>query len=229
MKKLYVLFIMTITVLLVACGGEEAPNNNDPVDTNNTEEKVDNEEGNAENNADLNENDDSGVAVEKGLLSNRITIPLDFLFMDEELDEGERDEIIEEVKENGAKDVKVTEDEMSFKISKSDHKKLMKEMREDLEESFEEYATDEEFVSIEKVEANKDFTKVDVTINVAAFEEALFDGFAVIGIGIGSMMYQAFDGVESDHLSTTVQFIDSDTGDVYDSVQMPEDLEEMGE
>ena len=198
MKKL--LFGLTMAALLLAaCGDDEAKKESA---TNNEEQ---------------------GIEVDKGLLDVELTLPADFF-------EGQTKEEIEaSAKEQGAKEVKVNEDgTVYYKMSKSDHKKMMKELEKSIKDSMEELVTSGDAPSFKEIKYNKDFTKFDVKVDREAFENSM-DGFMIFTFAMSGSFYNAFDGENMDDLKITVNMIDAATNEVFNTTVFPDDMEDTEE
>lgn len=169
------------------------------------------------------ESETENVAVDKGLLNVEVTLPASFF-------EGQDiDEVIAQAEEDGAKEVTKNDDgSLSYKMSKSEHKKMMAEMEKDMLAFIEEMETSEDYSSIQTVEYNKSFTEYTVVVDQEAFESG-FDGFALFGLAIQSMYYQVFDGVKEEDYQTTVHMKNAETSEVFDTIVYPDALEDMGE
>ncbi|WP_252898069.1 hypothetical protein [Lysinibacillus sphaericus] len=125
-----------------------------------------------------NQDDDSGkktdgadkaseepLKVDKGLINVEVTIPAT-LYKGQDIDS-----IISEAKNSGIKEVIKNEDgSLPYKMSKSEHKKMMKELKERIVKSVEELKTSEDFVSINDVTYNKSFSEFTLTVNKEKFE-----------------------------------------------------------
>ena len=174
------------------------------------------EEKKETNNASNNEEQSSAIDVDKGLLNVEVTIPPDFL------GESTEEEIRADAKEQGIKEVTFNDDgSVTYKMSKSDHKKIVKEMAVELDKSLEEMSSSGDFPSIQKVTANKDYTQFDLTVNRAEFENGM-DSFAVLGLMLGSTYYQMFAGKAVDDIELVVNYIDVDTGEVFETADLTE-------
>ncbi|WP_234417353.1 MULTISPECIES: hypothetical protein [unclassified Lysinibacillus] len=159
------------------------------------------------------------IAVDKGLLDVELTLPADLF-------EGQtEDEIIANAKEKGVKEVKVNEDgTVYYKMSKSEHKKMMKDAKQSIVDSIAEIVNSDEYSSIKEISYNKDFTEYDITVDQNAFNNSM-DGFAIFSLAISSTYYNGLDG-KSDDLKLTMNMIDEATGEEYDSFIFPDDLED---
>lgn len=196
MKKFKILFLLLLSVALVACSSDDEAKK---------------------------ETETENVAVDKGLLNVELTLPASFF-------EGQdMDEVIAEAEENGAKEVTKNEDgSLTYKMSKSEHKKMMDEMEKEMITFIDEMETSEDYPSIQKVEYNKSFTEYTVVVDQEAFESG-FDGFGLLGLAIQSMYYQVFDGVKEEDYQTTVHMKNAETSEVFDTIVYPDALEDMGE
>jgi hypothetical protein len=130
-----------------------------------------------------------------------------------------------EAKEEGVKEVIVNDDgSVTYKMSKSQHKKMMKEMEETLVETINEIEKDEEYPSINTIEYNKAFTEYTMIVNQKEYENSM-DGFALFGLAFQSMFYQLFNGVSEEDYKVTFQLKDEKTSKVFDTVVYPDDIE----
>ena len=195
MRKLFL--GMTLVLLLAACGD------------NDTKDKEEN----------TGANEESSIEVDKGLLNVEITIPADFL------GEQTEEEIRADAEKQGVKEVTFNDDgSVTYKMSKAEHEKVLKQMGEELDKSLEELVTSGDFPSIQKATANKDYTEFDLTVNRAQFEEGM-DSFAVLGLMLGSSYYQLFEGKSEGEAKLTVNYIDAETGETFETEEIPGDEE----
>jgi hypothetical protein len=163
------------------------------------------------------------VNVEKGLLNVEVTLPANFF-------EGEtEEEIVAGAKEEGISEAVVNEDgSVTYKMSKSKHKEMMKELEDGIVEMIKEVVESGDYPSIKEISYNKDFDEFDVKVDRAAYENSL-DGFAILGLIMGSSYYCAFDGVSPEEMKITFNVVDVNTGEVFETSVYPEDLEEGSE
>lgn len=175
-----------------------------------------------EENKAAKQEENGGIGVDENLLSVDITLPASFL----ELEEMDVDDVIEKAeKEEGIKEVVQNEDgSITYTISKAKHKELMKDLARDINEEIKEIKTDDDFVSIQDIEANDSFSKFTMKVNREKFENSL-DGFAALGLALQGMLYQVFDGGDKDDIQVTIDITDADTGELIDTVIYPDDLE----
>ena len=197
MKKVtYMLLILLIT-LLTACSSN----------------------GSAEQEQD--ETEEKGVNVDKGLLNVEVTLPATFL-------EGQDiDEAIAEAKEEGVKEVIKNEDgSLTYKMSKSEHKKMMSEMGTSITESIQDMKNSGDYVSIKDITSNNLFSEFHLVVDKESYENS-FDGFATLGLGIQGSMYQLFNGANPEEYQVTIFVKDETTQEVFDEIIYPDALEEM--
>lgn len=167
--------------------------------------------------------DEQGLEVKKGLTNVELTIPTMLL-------EGEDIEtVIAQAKESGVKEVTKNEDgSLTYKMSKSDHKEMLKEMKQGIEEQVAEIESSEDFATIQKITYKKDFSEYTVQVNKADFENSL-DGFAVFALGFTGMFYQVTEGKEIEKINITINLEDVESGEVFESFSFPEVLESESE
>lgn len=204
MKKIsYIL--MLLVIFLAACSADESAEGE-----KSTDQKQEEKEGEA-------------VNVDKGLLNVELTLPASFF-------EGEDiDTVIAEAKKEGVSEVTKNEDgSLTYKMPKSEHKKMMTEMGTSITESIEEMKSSEDYVSIKDVTHNKSYTEFTLLVDKESYENSM-DGFSIFGLGLQGSMYQMFNGANPEDYKVTVSVKDEVTGEVFDEVIYPDALEEMGE
>lgn len=201
--KLTRFFIMLFVVmLLVACS-----DNNDQ--SQDTEESA---------------NEESGIEVDKGLLNVEITLPAS-LVGEEGMEDFEAS-----MKETVDSDITLNDDgSVTVKMSKSDHKKMLEELKEEFVASVDSIIEDESFVTIQDITYNKDLTNIQMIVSDQESFENSFDGFATLSLGIGSLFYQAFDGKDLTKDKITIEIVDQSTNETIHEIIYPDVLDEMGE
>lgn len=163
--------------------------------------------------------DNKSEMVEKKLTSVTVTLPANF-FEGEDLNVAAQKMI-----DGGAKEATVNDDgTITVKMSKSKHSEMIKEMKASLEESFSGMSSGEDFKSVKEVSYNDDFSKITMIADRAEFESG-FESFSIIGVGIGALYYQVFDGVPNAEAKVTIDVKDSSTGEVFSTVVLPDDWE----
>jgi len=203
MKKLLLVpLTLLLVILLVACSQDKESDSG---------KKTDHAEKTAE---------ESPLKVDKGLLNVEVTIPASLL-------EGQDiDTAITAAKEEGVKEViKNSDGSVTYKMPKSVHKKMLKELEESVLETVEEIKTSDDFTSIKDVTYNKSFTEFTLTVNKEQFDNS-FDAMSSMGLAIVGMYYQLFNGIDPEKFKVTVIFKDEANGDVINTVVYPDDLNE---
>lgn len=201
MKKM-IFAVAALLVALAACGGEEQEKSR----TASQEES-----GQA-----VKEEDNESIEVEKGLLNVEITIPASFV------GEKDNDEFIEEAKDNGVKKVIQNDDgSLTLVMSKAAHKKMMKEMEENVIKAIEETKNSGDFPSVKDIKYNQSFTEFTLVVNKNAYENSL-DGIAILGLSLAGGMYQVFDGVKEEDIKIVVHVEDEATGEIFHTATFPD-------
>jgi len=206
MKKMLFVIFLSLLAILSACSAS---------DDGDKEVMKDKEEGNKT------EETGGALEVDKGLLNVEVTIPSTFM-------EGEDiDQVVADAKENGIKNVTKNEDgSVTYKVSKAQHKEMMKEMKTNLASYVEELVSSEDFTSIQDIKHNGAFSEFTVVVDQEAFEGS-FDGFATLGLAMSGMYYQAFNGTNAEKLKVTINTKDADTGEIIGTAVYPDVLDEM--
>ncbi|MGE8001078.1 hypothetical protein ACQKOF_20925 [Lysinibacillus sp. NPDC093190] len=207
MKKLLIFpLTLLLAILLVACSQNKESDSGKKNDS-------------ADKKAEETSQDES-IKVDKGLLNVEVTIPAS-LFEGQDIDAA-----ITEAKNEGVKEViKNNDGSVTYKMSKSVHKKMMKELEESVLETVEEIKTSDDFTSIKDVTYNKSFTEFTLTVNKEEFENS-FDAMSSMGLAIVGMYYQLFGGTDPEKFKVTVIFKDESNGDEINKVVYPDDLNE---
>ncbi|MFC4022344.1 hypothetical protein ACFOUV_00770 [Oceanobacillus longus] len=208
-KSLCLIVLLSLLLLLAACGDN---------DTGNTE--------NQESGSASEKESDESLDVDKGLLNVEVTLPPNFFESEEKdvatiIEEAEAEEGIKEVTQN-------SDGTLTYKMSKSKHKEMMEEMESEISTTIEDMVTSEDYVSIQDVKASKSFSEFTMVVDREGYENS-FDGFAALTLGMSGMLYQLFDGASPDDYNVTISLEDAATGEVFDTVNYPEALEEAEE
>lgn len=104
-------------------------------------------------------------------------------------------------------------------LDKEKYAEQLKKYKADVQAAFDEVT--KSFASVKSIKANEKFTELTVTADRDAFENSL-DGFAILGVAIGALTYQAFTGVEQDKMDVLINVKDEKTGKVFLSKHYPE-------
>lgn len=200
----YIILVLAMT-LLSACSSNEHNTNSDEKksSTENKEEKK-----------------NEAVSVDKSLLNVEVTLPAS-MFEGEDIDT-----VIANAKNDGIKDVTKNEDgSLTYKMSKSKHKELMKELETSVKDSIEEMKTSGDFVSLKDITHNDSFSEFTLLVDKAAYENSM-DGFAALGYGMSGMMYQMFNGTDAENTKVTIFIKDEATQETFDEIVYPDALKD---
>ena len=210
MKKIMYLLLVLALSALAACSSNDASNT----------EKDSEASGNQTEETKKENSDDESVKVDKGLLNVEITLPAS-MFEGEDMDE-----TIKNAKEKGIKEVTQNDDgSVTYKMSKSVHKEIMKEMKTTIEQSVEETKNSEDYTSIKDITYNDSFTEFTMVVDKEAYENSM-DGFGALSLGMSGMFYQLYDGASPDEYDVTISLEDEASGEVFDEIVYPDALEE---
>lgn len=200
-------FLMLLVGLLAACSPDN-PSENTGNNVENAEEKQ------------VEEEEQEGIGVDKGLLNVEVTLPASFFEGDD------IEEVIEKAKADGVSKVTKNEDgSLTYKMSKSKHKEMLSEMEESISEYVDELENDDDFPSIKEVSYKRNFQEFTLKVEKEVFENS-FDAFATIGIGFVGMYYQVFEGKDLEKNKVTIHLQDASTGENFDSIVYPDALDE---
>lgn len=203
MKKLLLMLVLTSALILSACGSKTTGNNDSDTGKEKSVTKV---EGDAEKeeDKDSSKSDDSGkVAVDKGLFDVKLTIPESFV-------EGQtQDELDKVSKDKGYKSITLNDDgSATYVMTKKQHKKMMDEMTNTINDSIKEMIGSEDYPSFKEIKANDDFTKF--TVKTTSTDLDLKESFSTMVFYTYGGMYNVFNGSEADNIAVT--FVNADTG-----------------
>lgn len=212
MKKVLAVILAAVLVLsLGACGSK-------PSETPASVSAPESSAGSSSS-SENSSSDDGELEVDKGLLDVTITIPTS-MFGEEDIDT-----VIAEAKEKGFKNVIKNDDgTVTYKMSKSEHTKAMKEMRDSINDSLDNFLNNEEITSIKKIEANDNFNHFTVIVDKEKFNSSL-EGFSLLALPISAMYYQAFDGTNEDELKCVISVQDEVTGEIISETEYPDAFE----
>lgn len=203
-KSAYILFLLLLT-FLAACSSNDDTANSSEKGTETAKASASDEEG--------------GVEVDKNLLSVEVSLPASFF-------EGQSaEDIVADAKEEGIEVTANDDGSYTYKMSKSEHKKLMDEMSNELDKSTADMVSSGDYPSIKDISYNKDFTKFTMVVEKEAYENSM-DGFASLGLGMAGMMYQLFDGADPDDYSVSISVEDEASGEVISEVVYPDAMED---
>lgn len=203
MKKFMLMITVLSFTLLTGCSSSDTSNAADKDNTEETDQEQTNE----------------SVEVDKGLLNVEVTLPAS-MFEGEDVDAS-----IAEVEKEGVKATKNEDGSVTYKMSKSKHKEMMKELETGIIESIEDMKNNEDFVSIQDISYNKSFSEFTMVVDKATYENSM-DSFAIFGLGLSGMYYQLFNGADEDDYRVKIIVKDKTTDEVMEEVIYPDSLQE---
>lgn len=134
------------------------------------------------------------------------------------------DSVISKAKSSGMKEVSKNDDgSLTYKMSETEHKEMMKGLKEGILASVDELETSEKFKSIKDVTYDKSFSEFTLSVNKEEFDNSL-DTMASFGLALTGMYYQLFNGVDEKDYKVKVIFKDESNGDVINTIVYPDDL-----
>lgn len=188
MKKIISLILAVVMLLsFTACTGE----------------KTEKETGATEN-----AESQSPVNAEENLLTVTVNLAASLF-------EGKtEDEIKADAKENGISKCVINKDgSVTYTMSKSKHKELLKDLEEGIEESCESFINGENKVdSFLEIKTNDDFSEFNIVIDSDKY--TMMDSMNAMSFYILGIYYQCFAGGNFDEVDVVLNFIDSDTQEI---------------
>lgn len=211
-KKLYkytsILVIVMFSLSIISCKTSVTPVSESLIETNTVKLNKEN----------VVETESQSIEVDKGILSVEITLPASFF-------EGEDISSIADVnKDNDIKVTKNSDGSVTYKMSKSKHNELMQEIKNSLIDYIEEVKNNEDYKSIEDITYNKTFSELTMVVDQEAFEGSL-DGFVAFGLGMMSLYYQLFNGVNPENYKVTIHLKNVGTGGIFRDIVYPDAFE----
>ena len=149
------------------------------------------------------ENTNTTIGVDEGLLKVEITVPAEFL-------EGKTQEELTGIAiENGYESITLNEDgSATYKMTKSQHKKMLKEMADGFNQALDEMVGSEDYPNFTEIKTNDNFT--DFTIRTKSTELDFTESFSILGFYMYGGMYNIYSGEEVDNIH--VKFVNDSTG-----------------
>ena len=220
MKKLW--WILAACLFMLAACGPDSTSSSDSAeggDTNQTEEQATSEEESSSS-----EEKEESIEVDKNVTGVSVTIPKTFF----EIQNQDFDRIKAEAKDKGINEVIDNGSTVTYKMSKSKHKELMKEMEKQMTAAIEEIKNEDNYSSIQDIQATDSYSEFMLSVDREEYENSL-DGFAVMGLGVTGMLYQLFDGAGPEEYDVTINVVDAAKEEVFDTIKYPEAFESLKE
>lgn len=205
MKKKLLLTLLALTITCSGCGSKTS--NLDTSSESQAAETVAETESTTESDlSDLNSLGD--VKVEKELFDVVITIPADYV------GETTQEELEEKAKDSDIHSITLNDDgSATYVMSKSQHKKLMQEMADNINNSLADMINSDDYPNITDIKANSDFT--NFTVTTTSTELGLTDSVSVMAFYMYGGLYAIFNGTEVDNIH--VDFVNADSGEIISS------------
>lgn len=220
MKKLW--WILAACLFMLAACGPDSTSSSDSAeggDTNQTEEQAASEEESSSS-----EEKEESIEVDKNVTGVSVTIPKSFF----EIQNQDFDRIKAEAKDKGINEVIDNGSTVTYKMSKSKHKELMKEMEKQMTAAIEEIKNEDNYSSIQDIQVTHSYSEFMLAVDREEYENSL-DGFAVMGLGVTGMLYQLFDGAGPEEYDVTVNVVDAAKEEIFDTIKYPEAFESLKE
>ncbi|MFZ0371548.1 MAG: hypothetical protein WAM07_18275 [Halobacillus sp.] len=220
MKKLW--WILAACLFMLAACGPDSTSSSDSAeggDMNQTEEQAASEEESSSS-----EEKEESIEVDKNVTGVSVTIPKSFF----EIQNQDFDRIKAEAKDKGINEVIDNGSTVTYKMSKSKHKELMKEMEKQMTAAIEEIKNEDNYSSIQDIQATHSYSEFMLAVDREEYENSL-DGFAVMGLGVTGMLYQLFDGAGPEEYDVTINVVDAAKEEVFDTIKYPEAFESLKE
>lgn len=163
------------------------------------------------------------ISAQESLMNVTVTMAASFF-------KGETEqEIMEAAQTKGIKECVINEDgSVTYTMSKSKHKQLLKEMKKSLDETLAGMLEGENKVeSFVKIEANDDFSKIDVYVDPEKY--TIWDSMNAMSFYVSGTYYQSLSGVDFDKLDVLINFIDDVTGEILETASYREFMDNQAE
>lgn len=148
------------------------------------------------------------VEIEKNLFNVTITIPASYA------GEITQEELDKEVSEKGYKSATLNDDgSVTYKMSKSQHKQMMEELKQNINDSLAEMIGAEDYPNFKDVQANDDYTLFTVTTSSESLNMA--ESFSVMSLYLYGGLYNFYNGTTIDNIH--VDFVNAETGEIFTS------------
>ncbi|WP_349948543.1 hypothetical protein ABFV83_08970 [Lacrimispora sp. BS-2] len=121
-----------------------------------------------------------------------------------------QDDLNELCKEKGYKSITLNGDgSATYILTKKQHKKMMNELKDNINSSISEMIGSEDYPDFTDVTANENFTEFE--ISTKSTELNMADRFSILGFYMYGGMYNIFNGTAADNIS--VKFVNADSGE----------------
>lgn len=160
------------------------------------------------------------INVDKGLFNVKVTLPAS-MFKDQNVDT-----VISDAKKKGIIVTKNDDGSLTYKMSRAQHKKMMDDIKTNINKSIEDMKSNKDFTSIKDVTHNTSFSEFTLLVDEATYQNS-FDSLASLGLGFSGMMYQLFNGADPNNYKVKISVKDQATQDVFDQITYPDALDKQ--
>ena len=162
--------------------------------------------GNTQDNSEKTKKESDGsIGVDENLLTVEVTMPAEFV------EDTTQEALDAAVAESKCKSATLNEDgSVTYVMTKAQHKKMLKETTEWMEESLAELPGSDEYPNVVSVEANDNFTEFKVTTTNTELD--MDESFSVLLYYMYGAMYNIVSGEDVDNIN--VKFINAATGEI---------------
>lgn len=155
------------------------------------------------------------VRVEQGQDTVDVTIPKEFF--ENQTDE----EILQEADDVGYQGVVINPDgSVTYTMPTTVYNEILQGMTTNIDQLIAELRAESPDV-FRDIVYDTDVSRFIIEVNRDAFELSPDASFVGFGLGIGALFYQIFSGVPENQREVVIDFVDVDTGDVFDSQTWP--------
>ena len=145
------------------------------------------------------------IDVDENIFDVKLTIPAEFL------ENKTQEELDTVAKEEGYKEITLNEDgTATYVMTKSQHKKLLKEMSDTINTALQDIVESEDYQAITDIKTNDNFT--DFTITTTHEKLDLSESMIILSLYMYGGMYSIFEGKEVDNIH--ISYVNAETGDI---------------
>lgn len=233
-KLLTILLMLALSANITACGNNRSEsgasaktpknqteelvnaNENSEPDTSKPEEEQSDTQSDSKTKDALEENQEDpstnlnalgNINVDDGIFDVKLTIPAEYV------GEATQEDLDKDAAEYGYKVIKNDDGTATYTMTKSQHKKILKDLADSINDSFSEYINTEDYPNITNIEANKNFTSFTITTKSTELDMA--ESFLPMAFYIQGGLYSVFSGENISNVH--VDYVNADTGEIISS------------
>ncbi|CCG46737.1 hypothetical protein HBHAL_4397 [Halobacillus halophilus DSM 2266] len=221
MKKLWWILAACL-FMLAACSSDSSSSSSSEAEGGETYQSE--ELAASEQEGSSSEEKEASVEMDKNVLGVKVTVPKSFF----ELQNQNFERIKADAEAKGIPEVVDNGESVTYRMSESKHKELMKEMEKQMTAAIEEIKNEDNYSSIQDIQATASYSEFMLSVDREEYENSL-DGFAVMGLGVTGMLYQLFNGAGPEEYDVTVNVVDAEKEEVFDTITYPEAFESLKE